>query len=90
MKRGVEMKEHKKKYISQKGITIISLVVTIIILIILAGISLNLILGENGLIGKAKETQKIQDIARISEKLELEKGKVAIDNEYTAKLNRIY
>lgn len=84
------MEKHKRKYLSHNGITIISLAVTIIILIILAGVSLNLILGENGLIGKAKETEKIQDIARISEKLELEKGKVAIENEYTAKVNRIY
>lgn len=38
----------------EKGITLISLVVTIIILIILAGVSINLVLGENGIINKAK------------------------------------
>lgn len=38
----------------EKGITLIALIVTIIVLIILAGISINLILGENGLIEKAK------------------------------------
>ena len=37
-----------------QGITLISLVVTIIILIILAGVSLNLILGENGIIEKTR------------------------------------
>lgn len=41
---------YKKVKISTSGITLISLVLTIIILIILAGISLNLILGENGII----------------------------------------
>ena len=36
------------------GITLIALVITIIVLLILAGVSVNLSLGENGLIGKAK------------------------------------
>ena len=38
----------------EKGITLIALIVTIIVLIILAGVSINLILGKNGLIEKAK------------------------------------
>ena len=40
---------------NQKGITLIALVITIIVLIILAGISINLVLGENGLFNKAKQ-----------------------------------
>ena len=40
-----------------KGITLIALVVTIVILLILAGVSLNLVLGNNGLINKAKEAR---------------------------------
>ena len=43
------------KKIDQKGITLIALVVTIIVLIILAGISLNLLLGDNGIIKKAQD-----------------------------------
>lgn len=39
----------------QKGITLVALVVTIIVLIILAGVSIALILGDNGIISKAKE-----------------------------------
>lgn len=62
------------------GITLIALVITIIILIILAGVSINIVLGDNGIIAKAKQTKKIQDIARILEKLELEKAVVAIEN----------
>lgn len=38
----------------QKGITLVALVVTIIVLIILAGVSIALVLGDNGLINKAK------------------------------------
>ena len=38
-----------------KGITLVALVITIIVLIILAGITISMVLGENGLIGKAKQ-----------------------------------
>ena len=44
----------KEKRVKSKGITLISLVVTIIILIILAGVSLNILLGENGIVKKSK------------------------------------
>lgn len=37
----------------QKGITLIALVLTIIILIILAAVSVNLVLGENGILQRA-------------------------------------
>lgn len=43
---------------NQKGITLISLVITIIILLILAGVSLNLVLGENGLIRRSQEAKE--------------------------------
>jgi len=39
----------------QKGITLVALVVTIIVLIILAGISISLLLGDNGIIQKAQK-----------------------------------
>ena len=39
----------------QDGITLIVLIVTIIVLIILTGVSINLALGDNGIIGIAKE-----------------------------------
>ena len=37
-----------------KGITLVALVVTIVVLLILAGVSINLVLGNNGIIAKAK------------------------------------
>jgi len=40
-----------------KGITLVALVVTIIVLIILAGISISLVLGNNGIITKAKDAR---------------------------------
>lgn len=44
----------------QKGITLVALVVTIIVLIILAGISISLVLRDNGIITKAKEARNAQ------------------------------
>ena len=41
-----------------KGITLVALVVTIVVLLILAGVSINLVLGDNGIINKAKEAQR--------------------------------
>ena len=46
------MKENVKR---ERGITLIALVITIIVLIILAGVSINLVLGDNGIITKAKQ-----------------------------------
>ena len=44
----------KKEMKSNKGITLVALVVTIIVLIILAGVSISLVLGSDGILGKAK------------------------------------
>ena len=41
----------------KKGITLVALVVTIVILLILAGVSINVVLGNNGIIVKAKEAE---------------------------------
>ena len=40
-----------------KGITLIALVVTIVVLLILAGVSINLIVGQNGIIKKTKDAR---------------------------------
>lgn len=48
------MKKIRNKIQEEKGITLIALVITIIVLIILAGVSINLVLGENGIIKKAQ------------------------------------
>lgn len=55
----------------EKGITLIALVVTIIVLIILAGISINLVLGENGIITKAKEAKETYEIASLKEEIKM-------------------
>ena len=47
----------KIKFKKEKGITLVALVVTIVVLIILAGITLSLVLGQNGIVNKAKEAR---------------------------------
>ena len=52
---------------NNNGITLIALVITIIILIILAGVVINLSLGENGLFNKTKEAKNQYINAQIGE-----------------------
>lgn len=51
----------KRADTSQKGITLIALIITIIILIILAGVTINLTMGDNGIFSKAKEAKKMTE-----------------------------
>lgn len=53
---------------NNKGITLIALVITIIILLILAAVAIQLALGDNGLIKKAQSGQEKQTIAEVKEK----------------------
>ena len=54
-----------------KGITMISLVVTIIVLIILAGVSINMVIGDNGIITIAQKAKENTELARIEEEEQL-------------------
>ena len=56
---------------NQRGVTLVALVVTIIILIVLAGLSINLLLGDNGIITKAKEAKENTELAKIEEEKSL-------------------
>lgn len=55
----------------EKGITLIALVVTIIVLIILAGVSINLVFGNLGIVTKAKEAKRMQEQAELNEQIAL-------------------
>ena len=56
---------------NNKGITLVALVVTIIVLIILAGISINLVLGDNGIITIAQKAKENIELAKIEEETKL-------------------
>lgn len=70
----------KEKH-EQKGITLIALVVTIIVLLILAGISINALAGNNGILNKATEAKISQRIARVEEM-----GRIRLQAAYTENL----
>lgn len=53
----------KTKFKSQNGITLIALVITIVVLLILAGVSINALLSDNGIIDRAKDAQNKMDEA---------------------------
>ena len=64
----------------EKGITLVALVVTIIILIILAGVSIKLVLGENGIITMAKRAKEDMEKAAQDEQLALDNLYMEMDN----------
>ena len=55
----------------EKGITLIALLVTLIILLILAGITITMLFGEHGVIKNAQTSNEKYNIAKAREKLEL-------------------
>ena len=63
-----------------KGITIIVLVITIIILLILTGIAINFGLEENGIFRRAQNASKVYTNAKKNEEIELQKVSNYIDN----------
>lgn len=52
----------KEKESKERGITLIALVVTIVVLLILAGASISMLTGENGIINQAKESKEKTEI----------------------------
>ena len=73
--------ENKRSYLGEKGITLIALVVTIVVLLILAGVSVNAIFNENGLIKKAQEAQNKMDEAKNNDLKTIDELTNLIDNQ---------
>ena len=72
-------KVNKEKDIVKKqtGITLIALVITIIVLLILAGVSIAMLTGNNGILTQAKNAKENTALAKVEEE-----DKLANDNEY--------
>ena len=66
----------------EKGITLIGLVVTIVVLLILAGVSISMLTGENGIITQAQDAKEKTDIAEEREKVELAATGARTKNDY--------
>ena len=64
----------------KRGITLVALVVTIVVLLILAGVSLNLVLGNEGILTRSKESKTKTEIAEVKEKAQLDITEIQILN----------
>ena len=78
MKLEVQKQKKTKNYnvkesliINAKGVTLIALVITIIILLILSGVAIATLTGENGLFARAKQAKENYSISSAKEKLQL-------------------
>lgn len=65
-----------------KGITLIALVVTVIILLILSGVTISAITGENGILKKAKLAKEISETSNEKESIELAFMSAKMKNSY--------
>ena len=67
----INKKSARRNYSNQTGITLIALVVTIVVLLILAGVSINALFGDSGIIDRAKEAQSETNKATERDKKEI-------------------
>ena len=79
----INTKSARKNYSNQKGITLIALVVTIVVLLILAGVSINALFGDSGIINKAKDAQNKMNQAAEND----QKGINELSNWLDSKIN---
>ena len=70
---------------SNKGITLVALVITIIVLLILAGVSISLVVGDNGVLTQAKGSSDASKLGQMKEAmgLAIEDCQTTYFNEYT-------
>ena len=58
---------NRKKKIEEQGITLVALVITIVILIILATVTINVAFGDGGLIQRAQQAKNLTEEATLKE-----------------------
>ncbi len=69
--------------VRNKGITLIALVITIIVLLILAGVSIATLTGENGILHQAQRAKEETKIATVEEQRQLAMSEAAMNLENT-------
>lgn len=86
------LKTKKAEY--REGITLIALVITIIILLILASVAIQLAFGEQGLIKKSKDGEKLNTYAELIERSKAEIAGISIgkivDGDTSFSFNEVY
>ena len=76
------MKENKKTLKrNERGITLIALVITIVVLLILAGVSIAMLTGNNGILTQAQKAKSETEKAGDKEKIQLAVNSAKIENE---------
>ena len=73
----------KETFKKNKGITLIALVVTIIVLLILAGISIVMLTGQNGILNRAVEAKEKTEVAQEDESVKMAVSSALIEGELT-------
>ena len=79
----------KVQNLKEKGITLTALVVTIIILLILVGVTISQLSGENGLIKKAIKSRTQYEVEYYKEQVEIARGDAMVDNQGKATLDEL-
>ena len=69
----------KKQKIEEKGITLIVLVITIIVLLILAGVSIAMLTGNNGILAQANNAKIMNNLSKVDESIKLYKSNKKIE-----------
>ena len=69
--------------INERGITLIALVVTIVVLLILAGVSISMLTGENGIIKQASNAKDATEQAKVEELVDLAVNSIIGENKGT-------
>ena len=73
----------EKERKNEKGITLIALIITIIVLLILAGVSISLVVGENGILSRATDASKKTNEAKAEEERQMSIAEAAMNFENT-------
>ena len=67
----LKKKEKQHRVANEKAITLIALVVTIVILLILAGVTITMTLGQNGLFTRAREGRAAYEESEVRDDLSM-------------------
>lgn len=74
------MNTRKRKKLQEKGITLVALVVTIIVILILAGITLSFIFRQNGILERAQMGYQVNREETIKEEIQVAYGAAQVDS----------
>ena len=69
----------KEKIKQEKAVTLTAIIITVIVLVIIAGVSLSLFGGENGILSKAKAGVSEYKMQSLIEKIELKIGSISLE-----------